>query len=159
MPATPTTILRRSKRKFASEPQPEMMEGDEIEGEEVKKNRRKKRPLDKKKRSEAPAERSKEVIGEETLGGGEEEENEGEVQVLEKVESSKQRKGVSARAHKVKGDDEDDDYDVYLLGDPVPEEEARRRWPHRYSTKVSIAILWSVLLYLLNVLHLGFEML
>jgi len=51
--------------------------------------------------------------------------------------SPKQRTGVAAaRASKDKSNDEEEEDDACFLGDPVPEDESRERWPHRYVQKV-----------------------
>lgn len=144
MPST-----RRSNRKAREEPaQPEPVgslpeptsseTGRTVEAQSKKKKRdtTKETPLPKKKRTSAPAhiEEDAEVNGIETEQEEEEIEENG---VAEKLAASpKQRKGVAARAAKEKReeDKEEDDDDACFLGDPVADEEARLRWPHRYST-------------------------
>lgn len=55
---------------------------------------------------------------------------------LERGKPPKSRAAVAARAAKKDGNDEDGDDELCFIGDPVPEEEAKARWPHRYELKV-----------------------
>ncbi|ONK80320.1 uncharacterized protein A4U43_C01F16350 [Asparagus officinalis] len=135
-PATETSSLppsvhsatRRSKRKAAQKPLPaEIPDADLTEEAKPKKTRA---SAKKPKKSAAKVDEITDIDAEEVLMEEESEEGKQEHYLGEIAAAKKKKTGVAV---KKAGDGEDGEADdSCFIGDPVPEEEARRRWPHRY---------------------------
>ncbi|KAJ6805850.1 DNA (cytosine-5)-methyltransferase CMT3-like [Iris pallida] len=138
-PGEDGSSIRRSKRR-AAEIATAAITGSPQEPKEDPIERKRARSVQKKKKTEAPkksepppkaeADPSEIVASDDGLEAGEEEDEQaGETHVLERLSTSvsPMKKRIVAKR---KTDAEEDD--SCFLGDPVPEEEAKLRWPKRY---------------------------
>lgn len=143
------TAPRRSKRSTAQKAKapPAIEELEEAELRPAKRARGKKTPAprktkksgadgaesEKKIEKEAPVVIDAEDEREEVVEEGSEEQ---QGQDLERAVPPKLRAAVAARGLKKDGGGQDGEDDLCFIGDPVPEEEAKVRWPHRYELMV-----------------------